>query len=114
MLPRYEEIVLTDSAYRHGYGDEDIAEMLRGRSLIIRSRRGPTVGYEVFGRNAAGDYLLAAARMIESTDETKVLRVFHVNRMTTAERRRSQSPVRQVLAPAFTIFQPAVLFLDGR
>ena len=76
MLPRYDEIILTDSAYRHGYCDEDVAEMLRGRALIIRSRRGSTVGYEVFGRNAAGDYLLAAARVIEWTDETKVLRVF--------------------------------------
>ena len=64
--------------------------MLRGRCLIIRSRRGSTVGYELFGRNGAGDYLLAAARVIEWTDESKVLRVFHVNRMTNAERRRFQ------------------------
>jgi hypothetical protein len=54
MLPRYEEIVLTDSAYRHGFSDGDVAEMSRGRRLIIRSRRGPITGYEVFGRNAAG------------------------------------------------------------
>jgi hypothetical protein len=93
VLPRYEELVLTDSAYRHGFGDEDVAAMLRGRCLVIRSRRGAMTGYEILGRNINGDYLLAAARMIEYTGRRKVLRVFHINRMTIAERRRFQRTV---------------------
>jgi hypothetical protein len=60
MSPWYEEFELTESAYRHGYHDEDFAEMLRGPFLIIRSRRGRRVGHEFFGRNRAGAYLLAA------------------------------------------------------
>ena len=89
MFPRYDELELTDSAYRHGYNDEDVAEMLRGRHLVIRSRRGRLIGYEIFGRNRGGSYLLAAARVVQSGGD-KVLRVFHVNRMTDAERRRFQ------------------------
>jgi len=66
--PRYEEIELTDSAYRHGYDEDDVAEMLLGglgAPLFIRSRRGLD-GYEILGRNAAGAYLLAACRVVES------------------------------------------------
>jgi len=90
---RYDEIELTESAYRHGFDDEDVAEMMRGRHLLIRSRRGRQFGYEIFGRNNGGEYLLAAGRVIES-DKDKVFRVSHVNRMTDAERRRFQSLVR--------------------
>ena len=93
MLPRYDEFHLTDSAYRHGYNDEDVAEMLRGTHLVIRSRRGRLVGYEIFGCNRAGAYLLAAGRVVQSGD-AKVLRVFHVNRMTPAERKRFKREVR--------------------
>src|SRR5438552_16035893 len=46
---RYEEFELTDSAYRHGFGDEDVADMLRGPRLVIRSRRRKLRGYEIFG-----------------------------------------------------------------
>ena len=89
MLARYEELELTDSAYHHGYNDEDIAEMLRGKHLVIRNRRGRLLGYEILGRNRAGVYLLAAARVVQSGG-VKVLRVFHVNRMTDGEQRRFQ------------------------
>ena len=93
MLPQYEEFELTDSAYRHGYNDEDFAEMLRRTHLVIRNRRGRLAGYEIFGRNRAGVYLLAASRVVESRG-VKILRVFHVNRMTQTERRRFQRQVR--------------------
>ncbi len=89
MAIRYEEFELTDSAYGHGYNDEDVAEMLRGPHLVIRNRRGRMVGYEIFGRTRAGAYLLAAARVVESRG-VSVFRVFHVDRMTDAERRRFQ------------------------
>ena len=91
---RYDEIELTDSAYRLGYDDEDVADMLRGAFLVIRNRRGWLNGYEIFGRNGAGDYLLAAGRVIES-QEVKVFRVFHIGRMTDAERRRYRRQVHE-------------------
>ena len=90
----YDEFELTESAYRHGYDDADIAEMLRRRHLIVRSRRGRIAGYEILGRNAAGEYLLAAARVIELTG-VKVLRVFHLNRMSESEKRRFRRIIGQ-------------------
>jgi len=90
---RYDELELTDSAYRHGYQDEDIREMLRGPHLVIRNRRGRRRGYEIFGRNFWGAYLLAAGRVIEYGSK-RVLRVFHINRMTGAERKRFRRQVR--------------------
>ena len=90
----YDEFELTESAYRHGYDDADVADMLRGRHLVVRSRRGKLAGYEVLGRNHAGAYLLAAGRVIESAG-MKVLRVFHLNRMSDAEKRR----FRRIIGP---------------
>ena len=83
----YPEFELTDSAYRHGFGDEDFAQMLRGRHIVIRNRRGKLIGYEVFGQNGGGAYLLAAGRVVQSETRT-MFRVFHLDRMTDAERRR--------------------------
>jgi hypothetical protein len=91
--PRYDAFELTDSAYRHGYHDEDVAEMLRGPHLVIRSRRGRLVGYEIFGRNRAGHYLLAAGRVVKYRG-VRQLRVFHVNRMTDDERKRFRHHLR--------------------
>ena len=54
MLPCYDEFVMTDSAYRHGFKDDDFVEMLRRPHLVIRNRRGRLVGYEVFCRNRGG------------------------------------------------------------
>ena len=85
--PRFDEFFLTDSARRHGCNDQDVADVFRGRTFMINSRRGELDTYETFGRNRAGAYLLVAARLIES-DEGRTWRVFHVNRMTEAERRR--------------------------
>jgi hypothetical protein len=90
----YEEFELTESAYRHGYDDADIAEMLRRRNLIVRSRRGRLAGYEILGRNSAGEYLLAAGRVVESSG-VKVLRVFHLDRMSDSEKRRFRRIVGQ-------------------
>jgi len=85
--PAFDEFYLTDSARRHGFDEQDVAEVFRGRALMIHSRRGQVDTYEIFGRNAAGAYLLVAARVVES-DDKRTWRVFHVNRMTAAERRR--------------------------
>ena len=93
MIPSYEEFELSESAYRHGYEDEDVAEVLRGPHLVIRCRRGRRIGYEIFGRNLAGEYLLLAGRVIQSC-RVKVLLVFHIGRMPDVERRRFQRQVR--------------------
>jgi hypothetical protein len=92
MTPHYDEFELTDSAYRHGFSDEDFAEMLRGRHLAIKNRRGRLVGYEIFGRNRGGAYLLAAGRLVESV-HGDVFRVFHLARMSETERRRFQQMI---------------------
>jgi hypothetical protein len=83
----YDEFELTESAYRHGYDDADVADILRRRHLVVRSRRGRLTGYEILGRNAAGAYLLAAGRVVKSAG-VNVLRVFHLNRMSESEKRR--------------------------
>ena len=90
---RYDEIELTESAYRHGYEDEDVAEMLRTPHLIVVNRRGRLQGYEIFGRNSAGAYLLLAGRVVEYQG-VPVFRVFHIGRMTDTERKRFQRQVR--------------------
>lgn len=61
--------------------------MLRGRHLVVRSRRGRLSGCEILGRNQSGVYLLAAARVVESVG-VKGLRIFHLDRMNHSERRR--------------------------
>jgi hypothetical protein len=83
----FDEFELTESAYRHGFDDGDAADMLRGRHLVIRNRRGRLLGYEILGRNAAGAYLLAAGRVVESAG-SNVLRIFHLNLMSDPEKRR--------------------------
>jgi hypothetical protein len=90
----YDDFELTESAYRHGYDDGDLADMLRKRHVVIRSRRGRLAGYEILGRNSAGEYLLAAARVVESFG-VKVLRVFHLNRMNRSEERRFRRMVSE-------------------
>jgi hypothetical protein len=89
----YDEFELTESAYRHGHNDEDVAELLRGTHFVITSRRGRRVGYEIFGRNRAGDYLLVAGRVPRSGGR-RILVVFHINRMTRAARRRLERQVQ--------------------
>lgn len=83
----YEEFELTESAYRHGYDDADVAEMLRRRHWIVQSRRGRLAGYEILGRNGAG-------RVVESLG-VRVLRIFHLNRMSESEKRRFRRIIGQ-------------------
>jgi len=94
MLPAYDEIFLSPSAYRHGFDDDDVAEVLSGPRMIVRNRRGRSYGYEILGRNAAGAYLLLAARVLESQGRS-VLRVYHADRMTADEIRRYRKWARR-------------------
>ena len=80
-----------ESAFRHGYTEEDFYELLASRYVRDRSLRGFEAVYELLGRNFAGDYLHAVYRVL-SDDR---LRVFHLARMNEAQKRRYQKRVRQ-------------------
>lgn len=73
-------IEFTESAFRHGYDETDFYEVLEGRPLEMRSRRGLPRIYELYGRNCAGEYLHIAYRR-----EAGNTSVFHMRRMTRRE-----------------------------
>ena len=76
-------VVFVESAFRHGYRDEDFFEALATGPVKLRSRRGLEGVYELFGRNYAGDYLHFAYRREAERDV-----VFHIRAMTPSEKRR--------------------------
>ncbi|MEW6296217.1 MAG: hypothetical protein AB1671_00540 [Thermodesulfobacteriota bacterium] len=78
-----KEAIFAPSAFRHGYATEDFYEVVAGRPLKIRSQRGLDEVYELLGRNLAGDYLIIYRVLADGR-----LRVFHMSRMTDAQRRR--------------------------
>ena len=78
------EVFFTDSAFRHGYTKEDFYELLAGNFLKIRSQRGFDEVYELLGRNLSGAYLHVVYRVLPGHR----LRVFHINGMTEAQKRR--------------------------
>lgn len=78
--------IFADSAYKHGYTEQDYAQVVRHHPLQFRSRRGVTNGFELLGRNDAGDYLHIVLRKYWNQAE-KVVIVFHINRMCEADRR---------------------------
>lgn len=69
------------SAFRHGYQKADFYEVLASHPLKRRSLRGIQNVYELFGKNAAGDYLHILYR--RSGAQTIV---FHISRMTKRQR----------------------------
>ena len=71
-----------ESAFRHGYGAEDFAEVLDNQPMEFRRSRGLRDIYELLGRNDAGDYLHTAFRRKPG----KAV-VFHMRRMTDSERK---------------------------
>jgi hypothetical protein len=75
------EIVFFESAFTHGYDEEDFFEVLASHPLKMRSRRGLEGVYELYGTNGAGDYLHIAYR--RRRDETVV---FHMRRMSLREK----------------------------
>ena len=78
------EAVFTTSAFRHGYSKQDFYELLAGDYLKIRSQRGLDEVYELLGRNLSGSYLIVVYRVLPD----RRLRVFHMNGMTEAQKRR--------------------------
>jgi len=69
--------VFVESAFRHGYEENDFFEALQSGPLKLRSRRGLAGIFELYGRNFAGDYLHIAYRK-----EGDRFVVFHMRRMT--------------------------------
>jgi hypothetical protein len=78
------EAVFTSSAFRHGYSRQDFYELLAGDYLKIRSQRGLDEVYDLPGRNLSGSYLHVVYRVLPDHR----LRVFHMNSMTEAQKRR--------------------------
>ncbi|MCX6593387.1 MAG: hypothetical protein NTZ56_17880 [Acidobacteria bacterium] len=72
-----------DSAFKHGYNEDDFFEVLETGPLKLRSRRGLEGIYELLGRTHGGEYLHIAYR--QEPDQTVV---FHMRAMTTAEKAR--------------------------
>ena len=75
------EVEFAESAFRHGYDAEDFFELIAGKVLKVRSKRGLRGIYELYGRAGNGDYLHAAYRRFPD----KCV-VFHMRRMTAKEK----------------------------
>jgi hypothetical protein len=77
-------VVFTSSAFRHGYTKQDFYELLAAEYLKIRSQRGLDEVYELLGRNLSGAYLHVVYRVLP----VRRLRVFHMNGMSEAQKKR--------------------------
>ena len=79
-------VVFVESAFKHGYKEDDFFEVLETGPVKLRSRRGLKGVYELYGRNYIGEYLHIAYRR-DSNREV----VFHMRAMTPREKRRYRS-----------------------
>jgi len=75
-----------DSAFKHGFGEDDYHEVCRNRNVRVRSRRGHPGVYEVFGRNDVGEYVHIVTRRYVYQGE-RVVMVFHMASMGERDRR---------------------------
>jgi len=78
------EVDFVSSAFRHGYTKQDFYELLAAEYLQIRSQRGLDEVYELLGRNLSGAYLHVVYRVLPD----RRLRVFHMNGMSEAQKKR--------------------------
>ena len=78
------EVIFAGSAFRHGYTKLDFYELLAAEYIKIRSQRGFDDVYELLGRNLSGAYLHVIYRVLPDHR----LRVFHMNGMTEAQKKR--------------------------
>lgn len=74
-------VVLTESARKHGFQEEDFYEVLEAGPLKLRSKRGLEGVYELYGRNCAGEYLHIAYRREVGREV-----VFHIRAMSPREK----------------------------
>ena len=75
-------VAFVESAFKHGYDEEDFSEMLESGPMKVRSRRGLKGVYELYGRNYAGD-LHVAYRQEAGRDV-----VFHIRPMSRREKQK--------------------------
>lgn len=78
------EVVFASSAFRHGYTEPDFYELLAAEYLKIRSQRGFDDVDELLGRNLSGAHLHVVYRVLPNHR----LRVFHMNALTEAQKKR--------------------------
>jgi hypothetical protein len=78
------EVIFSGSAFRHGYTKQDFYEMLTAEYIKVRSQRGLDDVYELLGRNLSGAYLHVVYRVLPDHR----LRIFHMNGMTEAQKKR--------------------------
>ena len=76
-------VIFVESAFQHGFEEADFYEVLETIPIKLRSRRGLSGVYELYGRNYAGEYLHIAYRREKERDV-----VFHMRGMTPREKRR--------------------------
>ena len=81
-----ERTIFKDTAFKHGYDEDDYDAVIRGTRLVLRSRRGYHNVYEILGRNSAGDYLhIVTRRHLKGTE--RIVIVFHMARMKSSDRK---------------------------
>lgn len=71
-----------ESAFKHGFKEKDFYEVLASRLLKLRSRRGLSDIYELYGRNFAGAYLFIVYRQRGEDRD-----IFHMSEMIEREKR---------------------------
>ena len=81
------EADFANSAFRHGYSEQDFYELLAADYIKIRSQRGLNDVYELLGRNLSGAYIHIVYRVLPD----RRVRVFHMNSMTEAQKKRFRS-----------------------
>ncbi len=81
------EADFANSAFRHGYSEQDFYELLAADYIKIRSQRGLNDVYELLGRNLSGAYIHIVYRVLPD----RRVRVFHMNGMTEAQKKRFRS-----------------------
>lgn len=86
------KVDFADTAFRHGFHEEDFFELLSGRYIRLRSQRGLADVFELLGQNLAGDYLHVIYRTMAKENR---LRVFHMNEMNENQKRRFKRWLRE-------------------
>ena len=76
-------VKFVESAFKHGYNEDDFFEVLETGPLKLRSRRGLEGIYELLGRTHSGEYLHIAYRQ-----EANGIVVFYMRVMSSGEKAR--------------------------
>ena len=74
-------VVFVESAFNHGYEENDFFEVLETGPLKLRSIRGLKGVYELYGRNFTGEYLHIGYRRDGNQDV-----VFHMRALSPREK----------------------------